>query len=178
MSVPTEFSRPAKLDHAQTVLYEIDMLRLSSERLLSPPPGWIEADQWVYLEDFLLHFRNLVEFFGKLGDDERDLSIGRPEAIWRGGVPDKADLDFMTRRDLREKYDTWDNSESISKYLSHCTTRRTVAKRWNVQQMYEDLRPVIEKFESLLPPFKPATGTRRAAKKELVLDGNSTMSSY
>jgi|SRR5215469_5450130 len=100
----------------------------------------------------------------------------RPE-IWRGGVPDKADLDFMTQRDLSEKYDTWDNPESISKYLHHCTTHRRAVKHWKVQQMYEDLRPVIEKFESLLPAFKPATGARRGPKR-FVLEGNSTMSSY
>src|SRR5215469_1997752 len=104
------------------------------------------------------------------------LQVVRPE-IWRGGVPDKADLDFMTQRDLSEKYDTWDNPESISKYLHHCTTHRRAVKHWKVQQMYEDLRPVIEKFESLLPAFKPATGARRGPKR-FVLEGNSTMSSY
>jgi len=83
----------------------------------------------------------------------------------------------MTRTDLWRKYDAHGNANSISKYLSHCTTHRTAAKRWKVQQMYEDLRPVIEKFESLLPAFKPATGARRAAK-EFILEGNSTMSNY
>jgi len=151
-----ELSRPAKLDDPQTVLYEIDMLRWARARLLSHLPT--EADQWVYLENFLLHYRNLIEFFGKPVNDPTDLSVHRPEIIWRGlALPAQADLDFMTRNDLWEKYDTRDNPAAISKYLHHCTAYRTVGKRWRVQEMYEELRPVIEKFESLLPNFKPAT---------------------
>ncbi len=158
LAAGAEFSRPPKLDDAQTVLYEIDMLRVARERLLSPQPTWAKVDEWVYLENFLLHFRNLIEFFGKLGNDPTDLSIGRPEAIWLGRSVEKPDLDSMTRRDLWEKYDTRDNPGAISKYLHRCTTQRTHAKDWRVHEMFEELRPVIEKFESLLPEFKPATG--------------------
>jgi len=173
-----EFSRPAKLDDAQTVLYEVDMLRFAKDRLLSPQPTWTKADEWVYLEDFLLHFRNLIEFFGKLGSDPTDLSIGRPEAIWQGHVPEKPELHSMTRRDLWEKYDTRDNPGAISKYLHHCTTQRTEAKDWRVPEMFEDLRPVIEKFESLLSEFKPKTRfTRtRGTLSVSTLEGNSTTS--
>ena len=59
------YSRPEKLNDAQTVLYEIDMLRYAYDRLASPQPTWTQADEWVYLEDFLLHYRNLIQFFGK-----------------------------------------------------------------------------------------------------------------
>jgi hypothetical protein len=65
----------------------------------------------------------------------------------------------MTRPDLWEKYDTCDN-EAISKYLYHCTAQRTEAKCWDVRTMYEELQPVIEKFESLLPEHKPVRSTR------------------
>lgn len=172
------YSRRPKEDDAQTVLYEIDLLHFARKRLLSHEPWWQELDEWLYLEDFLLHYRNLIEFFGKqrnLRDD--DLSISRPERIWPGHVPDKGVLDFMTRPDLWEKYDTSDNKEAISKYLHHCTTQRTEAKDWDVSAMYEELRPIVEKFESLLPEYRYAavlTGTRGVAQH--TLDGNSTTS--
>jgi hypothetical protein len=145
------YSRPAKEDHAQTVLYEIDMLRFARGRLEASST---EGDEWVYLEDFLLHYRNLIEFFGKPLQKKENghLSILRSERIGPGHLPDKAVLDSMTRPDLWEKYDTWDNPESISKYLHHYTEQRAEARPpWLVNAMYEELRPTIETFESLLP---------------------------
>lgn len=153
-----EYFRPEKLDDAHTVLFEIDMLRFAKNRLLTQPllPN---GDKWVYLETFLLHYRNLIEFFGKPVKQLRptDLSICRPEGIWQGRLPAQTELDFMTREDLWETYDAGDNLEAISKYLHHCTTQRTQAKNWRVKEMFEELRPVIEKFESLLTEYKPAT---------------------
>lgn len=171
------YCRRKKESNAQTVLYEIDMLRFARKRLLSPQAWWEELDGWLYLEDFLLHYRNLIEFFGKKKLGKGDLSIFQPEHIWRGGLPDKPDLDSMTRPDLWEKYDTRHNDEAISKYLHHCTTQRTEAKDWNVKTMYEELQPVIEKFESLLPEYKPATGlTHGRVVGQPTLDGMSTAS--
>ncbi len=64
-------SRIDKLDQYQTVLYEIDMLRFAHERMLPPPwDGAREGDVWVYLESFLVHYRNLLEFFGKKSPDD------------------------------------------------------------------------------------------------------------
>lgn len=169
------FSRPEKLSDAQTVLYEIDMLRFARERLLSPEPSRTDADQWVYLEAFLLHYRNLIEFFGKPEPRVGDLNILRPERIWPRGSPDKTVLDSMIRLDLWEEYDTADNDLAISKYLHHCTTQRTVARDWNPETMYEELRPTIERFESLLPEYKPATGlTRTRGIHPASLQSNST----
>ncbi len=58
-------SRIDKLDHYQTVLYEIDMLRFAHGRMLPLWEGAKEGDVWVYLESFLVHYRNLIDFFGK-----------------------------------------------------------------------------------------------------------------
>lgn len=152
------YSRPDKLNHAQTVLYEIDMLRFAKERLSSPQTASVKPDECVYLEAFLLHYRNLIEFFGKRKLDVKPdaLSISRPEDIWPGRVPDKAVVARMASLDLWEKYDTHDNDKAISKYLHHCTTQRTVVAKWDVNTMYEQLRPVLEDFEALLPEYKPA----------------------
>src|ERR1700722_7890084 len=169
----TVFSRPAKLDNAHTVLYEIDMLRWAKARLvLATTP----QEEWSYLEVFLLHFRNLIEFFGKPGDDDQDLSIRRPGAIWETvKAPDPTELHGLNRSDLWEKYDTRDNDGAISKYLHHCTVRRLHAKNWNVQEMCDDLFPVIEKFEAMLPSYKPATGFARTMGTR-GSDGHSTTS--
>jgi len=170
------YSRPGKEDDAQTVLYEIDLLRFAKSRLETAST---QGDEWVYLEDFLLHYRNLIEFFGKpLPKKENgDLSILLPDRIWPRRIPDQAVLDSMTRPELWEKYDTWNNPESISKYLHHCTQQRTTPRQpWQVNTMYEELRPVIEKFESLLPEYKPATGLLVRPRAVSLLDGNATTS--
>ncbi len=154
------YSRPDKLNDAQTVLYEVDMLRFAKERLLFPQSSRLEGDEWVHLEDFLLHYRNLIEFFSGKPKYPDDLSISRPENLWPGQIPEKAVLDFMTRPALWEKYDTPGNPQAISKYLHHCTMQRAIKKGWDVNAMYEDLRPIIEKLESLLPEYKSATQCR------------------
>jgi hypothetical protein len=133
MKMPTaggSYCRRAKESDAQTVLYEIDLLRFARKRLLSPQAWWEELDEWLYLEDFRLHLRNLIEFFGKEKHRKGDLTILEPEGIWPDHVPDKASLHSTTRPDLWEKYDTRDNEEAISKYLHHGTTQRTEAKAW------------------------------------------------
>ena len=140
------YSRPEKLDDAKTILYEIEMLRFARGRLHSPTASWSPADEWVYLEDFLLHYRNLIEFFGNQSPRNTDLSIRNPADFWAGAVPALPVLNSMARADLWEKYNTSDNPEAISKYLHHCTKQRTVAKDWDVNALYEELRPTIEKF--------------------------------
>jgi hypothetical protein len=169
------YSRPDKGNDAETVLYEIDLLRFTRGRLLSVNPEWTYGGQWVYLESFLLHYRNLIEFFGKPEPHEDDLTIQRPEDYWKEKVPAKDDLDLMAKPGLWEKYETRKNPESISKYLHHCTKQRTVKKKWDVGAMYEELRPAIEKFASLLPQYKASTELTRTRGASM-LDGNSTAS--
>ncbi len=148
-------SRPDKLDDAQTVLYEIDMLRFSKGRL-DEGKFQSDADEWIYLEAFLLHFRNLIEFFrGKISGDT--LTISQPGDFWSKNPPD---ITECVRPDLWAKYeerDKNDENDKISRYLQHCTKQRVIKKKWDVEEMYSDLKPLIEKFESLLPEYKPAT---------------------
>jgi hypothetical protein len=151
------YSRPDKGNHAETVLYEIDMLRFAAERLFSPNSVWLEADQWVYLEDFLLHYRNLIEFFGKPKPRGTDLTIRRPQDFWESRLP--KDLGSMWRQDLWNKYEGGPkNPEAISKYLHHCTKHRVIKKKWNVKEMFDELRPITEKFESLFPHYRITPG--------------------
>ncbi|HZI57916.1 MAG TPA: hypothetical protein VFF39_14135 [Verrucomicrobiae bacterium] len=147
-------TRPDKLEDYETVLYEIDMLRFTKDRLMSADPFKSEGEEWVYLEAFLLHFRNLIEFFRGKSSRTDDLSIAQPD-VWPNQKTPTVDLTPLNRPDLWTKYE--EIPERISKYLQHCTKQRVIKKKWDVQAMYEDLRPVLEKFEALLPEYKPAT---------------------
>jgi hypothetical protein len=144
-------SRPDKLNNAQTILYEIEMLRHAKSRLDAGGPSWTKADQCVHLEVFLLHFRNLVEFFGRNPKFSDDLSISTPSDVWPEQKPEQAALDQMSRPDLFRKYEIDARPLSISKYLQHCTTQRTTPMSWDINKMYEDLNPTIDLFESLVP---------------------------
>jgi hypothetical protein len=170
-------SRPDKLDDAQTVLYEIDMLRFSKNRL-GEGKFQSDADEWIYLEAFLLHFRNLIEFFrGKSSGDT--LTISRPEDFWSKHLPNVSKL---IRPDLWAKYeerDKRDENDKISRYLQHCTKQRVIKKKWDVDEMYSDLKPLIEKLEALLPEYRPATkpfALRVTTTVSGAQDANSTAS--
>jgi len=153
------FSRPPKLSHAQTILYEIDMFRYAAAKL-SEGKWSSEIEQWVCLEDFLLHFRNLIEFFGHSNPRPDDLNVSRPDAIWRHleSRPAEADLAKLRRQDLWDKYEG-DRPDKISRYLHHCTEARTDFKNWDVGVMYAELDPTTKDFERLLSdgsrPWRP-----------------------
>ena len=152
MTPPDESSRPGKFTNAQTVLYEIDMLRFTAGSF-GKERG---PEEWRNLECFLLHFRNLIEFFGSdpRGDN---LNIKKPEAIWGNDMPSANILKPLYRDDLWEKYEKRDPNntaianDKISRYLHHCTEQRTDSKNWRVREMFEELAPTISKFEELLP---------------------------
>lgn len=125
--------RIGKLDHGQTILYEIDMLRFAQSRILPPWNDANEGDLWAYLECFLLHYRNLINFFGMAPTEPSDLSIQKPEDIWPNPKdrPTKAELDQMqaTGERLKQKYDDRKtNPDTISRYLQHCTRTELVSR--------------------------------------------------
>ena len=162
-------SRIDKAEHYQTVLYEIDMLRYSYSRILKPPDGARYADVWAYLESFLVHYRNLLDFFGKPNPRRTDLTGKHPEMIWsteaglNDRMPDREDLQKMRTvgRRLWEKYDNpKKRDDTISRYLQHCTTYRTSPKRWFPVEMMHEINEVIALFEQHLPEFRPAKESR------------------
>src|SRR6266446_2607531 len=121
------FSRPDKLTDADTILYEIDMVRFAASRLLRGK--WeSEKDQWACLESFLVHYRNLIEFLGKHEGEIRagDLHVSN---IWKIlGAPEPRDLSRIRTEGAKlwSKYERV--SDRISRYLQHCTTQRTQVK--------------------------------------------------
>src|SRR5215469_987471 len=66
---PPVYSRPEKGSHLSTIQYEIEMLEFCYNALISNVGKWGDIRMaWACLEAFLLHYRNLVEFFGNEGD--------------------------------------------------------------------------------------------------------------
>lgn len=147
----TNASRPDKLDHAQTLLYEIDMLRYCRNKLAKDEWG-DRQEQWGILESFLMHFRNLIEFFGKPNPRGDDLHITKVEHFWTPkNAPQQRQLDELRQQALWEQYEGPNNPEKISRYLQHCTTQRIMPKAWEFVKMYNELAETLDKFESLLP---------------------------
>jgi hypothetical protein len=149
-------SRPKKLSHSDTVLYEIYMLRFAAARLLEGQTKgyWRdEKDAWVYLEAFLVHFRNLIEFLGKEKPGETDVSV---KTIWETmNLVPPDDLEKLHAKgiELLNRYEPkGDNVSRISQYLAHCTTKRIEPIDWYIDTMTEEIEPLLAKIEKHLPP--------------------------
>jgi hypothetical protein len=174
-------ARIDKAEHYQTVLYEIDMLRLCYSRLLLPFDGAGDADVWANLEAFLVHYRNLIHFFGTLAKSDTDLTLGNPDQIWSlesglaAPLPDQKTLDEMRAkgRKLWEKYeDRSKRDDTISRYLHHCTTFRLSPKQWFPVEMMSEISELCGALEKRLPEFDPATKSRPIDRAHF-LDGGS-----
>jgi hypothetical protein len=145
------YSRPDKLNDSYTVAYEIDMLRFAAEKLLES--DWkCERDAWVYLEAFLLHFRNLLEFFGKEKPSETDLHV---TTIWKAGcgpAGDRLAEIHEKGKQLWAQYEPKDvdGGGRISQYLHHCTTKRTDSKEWRIDEMNKQIEPLLKAVDGHL----------------------------
>lgn len=142
-----------EVTHAQAILWEIDMLRFTAESI-----GTQESfENWRNLECFLLHFRNLIEFFGKKPEKD-DLSILKPETIWPERTrPSDGTLKELSGESLWNKYAARRdnagnlNQNNISRYLHHCTEQRVKSRTWPVREMFDEIKPLIDLFEELSP---------------------------
>ena len=158
--------RRAKASHVDIVLYEIDMFEHCFHRLQAGK--WAEKkDYYLCIEGFLLHYRNLIEFFGS----HHGLRANTPEGWSPRGLTD-AELASIQNRDLLRDYHS-----SISRYLGHCDGIRADKDRdWKYVEMYGRIEPHLLSFRQLFPS-EPTGG-----KGTLVLGARSasteTTSSY
>ena len=99
--------------------YEIEMLDFCAQRVMRDEHA-DQGDQSVFLEGFLLHYRNLIRFFSGEHHRERDLSTAHPGA-WADRQLTPAEIAAIATpaRGLDTKY-----YQLISKYLHHCTELR------------------------------------------------------
>lgn len=151
--MPPAYSRPDKFDHADTILYEIDMLRFAAGRL--DESAWREPrDAWVYLESFLIHYRNLLEFLGKEKPSKSDVHV---TTIWESVkvVPPAGLSEIHTKgKQLLKEYEPADaqGGGRISQYLQHCTTKRVEPKDWHLAVMTKQIEPLLAEVEKHLRP--------------------------
>ncbi len=150
--MPLVFSRPNKLDHADTIRYEMYMLRFSIKRLAE---GTLtERDAWVYLESFLIHYRSLLDFLGSEKPSKTDLHITNIWKLVRLAEPTKLKKIYASGKKLRARYEPSDKlgGGRISQYLQHCTMKRIDFKDWEVSTMYSEIEPLLSEVERHLGP--------------------------
>ena len=142
-------SRPSKLNHSDIIRYEIDMLRFAAHELY----GKTQRDAWVYLESFLLHYRNLIDFLGSDNPRGTDLHITNIWQLCALNPPANLNDLYTKGRSLRHKYEPTDlqGGGRISQYLQHCTQKRIEGKDWEVTVMYNEIQPVLVEIEKHLP---------------------------
>jgi len=108
-----------------------------------------EENKWVYLEDFLLHYRNLIDFLGHRRPRGDDLHITRPnDFVLSSADPETIEKLNAAGSRLWEDPDT--GSDIIAKYLHHCTMKRVDAKCWPVSKMNNELEEQLSELERLL----------------------------
>ena len=155
--MPVTRTRINKLSHSDTILYEIYMLRFTCARLIREQ--WEnERDAWVYLESFLVHYRNLVEFFGNptskvTGSDIHITNLwgleGQTAPSWVKAANTKGERLFA-------RYEKQD--DRISRYLHHCTTKRIDVKDWQIDVMVKEIEPLLADVEKALKPTNTLLG--------------------
>jgi hypothetical protein len=174
------YSRPPKLGHSDTVLYEIYLLRFAASALRD---GRFDKDAWVYLEAFLLHFRNLVSFLAmEKPGRQTDLCA---TAMWkeRGYSTDALDVIHKIGKALNWEYEPNDERGGgrISEYLAHCTTTRVIPKVWEIDRMYGQIEPALGILEKHLQPtqgFLEFVKPVRAVEFRLPLQGSTMIGTH
>jgi len=149
--MPITRTRIGKLSHSDTILYEIYMLRFACSQLIRQQ--WEhERDAWVYLESFLVHYRNLIEFLGKPVNRLRqgDIHITNISTVEGLAAPNWVITVHGQGQALFTKYEEQD--DHISRYLQHCTTKRIDAKDWPIDEMNNAIEPLLTQVEGILQP--------------------------
>ena len=148
------YSTLDKQNHVDSVLYEIDMLRFTTRKLVES--DWKEyREAWVYLEAFLLHYRNLLDFFGNENPRDTDVHVSN---IWKmENIPTPSNLPEIQTDgiNLRNIYEPKDGVR-ISQHVQHITTKRVEPKDWQLHAMLRDLDPLLAKIENHLRPHGKA----------------------
>lgn len=139
------YERSAKNSHLDTIRYEIGMLSYCYReftRTKHPQPL-----QNLLIEGFLLHFRNVVEFFSgkrhRLSSSGAPLSTARPE-VWARRQLTGSEVEAIQKpsQNLEDQY-----FRDISQYLQHWTERRfDEFKGWDITKMKDAIAPIVRAF--------------------------------
>ncbi len=156
------YSRNKDKTYLDAIGYEVEMLWFCREQIQQQPAPSDTRAKSLYVEGFLLHFRNLIRFFSGKRPRPYDLSTADPDP-WAGRplTDDEITLFKVAAECLDEDY-----YQSISKYLQHCTALAQKGEHeWNIEGMFEEIAPIVREFERrflILPPkaavpLKPST---------------------
>ena len=141
---PIMYSRRPKESHLDTIDYEIEMLGFCAQAVTHRQHS-APKDRYVYLEGFLLHYRNLIRFFSGEHHRADDLSTSN-SAAWaaRNLTPDELTAIRVPAKILDTKY-----FGEISKYLHHCTLlRHDVDRGWDIEIMVREIEPILIAFQN------------------------------
>jgi hypothetical protein len=123
-------------------------MRLAEQKLT-------ERDAWIYLEAFLLHFRNLIQFLGKDKDklSATDLHVITIWGLMALTAPARLNGIYAEGQRLLAKYEPSDSAGGgrISQYLQHVTTKRVDPKDWEVSIMMAEIDPLLTEVDQSLP---------------------------
>lgn len=152
----SRYERSRKKSQLATIWYEISMLGFTHSILIKQQE-MSEPENNLYIEGFLLHYRNLIQFFSGTPGKHRkggngkaaDLSTHAPEIWAKRRLTDDEIANIQTpARKLEDKY--W---EDISQFLQHCTERRFVEFHdWNLDEMFDELDSIVSSFHKSFPP--------------------------
>jgi hypothetical protein len=162
------YERSRKRSQVDTIWYEISMLGFCHVELTSNPK-LSEPERNLLIECFLLHYRNVIQFFSGNPRKHRDadLSTHAPER-WAGRQLTAEEIANMQvpGRALEDKH--W---LDVSQFLQHCTERRFIEFReWPLDDMFEALDPIVTAFHQSFPPSHEA----RTRESNLHINANST----
>lgn len=149
--IEVKLERRTKENLLDIVRYEIEMLDYAFEWLKKKGKD-SDPESSVYLESFLVHYRNLVHFFDK-GASRKELSL-RKSIQWREEPLERTVLEAVQKKaeGLYGRY-----SKDISSYMAHCSPQRSkIPYRWAVSEMYRAMVQVIEEFEKACSANKRA----------------------
>jgi len=147
------YQRSEKKSHLDTIWYEIAMLEFCYSEL-GKRTGISEPERNLFIEGFLLHYRNIVEFCS--GEKHRPARNGKPAdlstadpKVWAHRemtAAEMANIQAPARKLMLKQF------EDISQFLQHCTERRFIdAKKWNLNEMITELRPIISALHESFP---------------------------
>lgn len=123
----------------------MDILQFSAEKWASNYPiRPNEKETDVFLECFLLHYRNLACLLAS-----RDGMQLRDLAPCARSSPAPEELEARKDEFLYESY-----VGKISQYLSHCTKTRAKKTGWNIPKMYCEAREILSKFQDIFPDLQ------------------------
>ena len=136
------YERRPKESHLDTVTYEIGMLSFCFNKL--PLGRSCETnDEYLYLEGFLLHYRNLLEFFSGKRKKRGNMNIANSRS-WapRELRPTEIAAIVPAAMELDNKH-----YKNVSRYLQHCTLyRHRQRMSWDVAEMKDGIDPIIDAF--------------------------------